>query len=350
MFRRSRRKQHAIDIWPGFVDALATVLMVIIFVLMTFVVAQLYLTDALTDKEENVSVLEKKVHELTSILSTEREENEALSKKKIHLDELLSDLNERLAKLNNDLTSKEDALKEKENSHRSVLEEVEYLKKQIDRLLKSITLYETATVDSENKIQALTQKLNQALLERVEELNRLNDQLSALKDSNTTLSKELDTHKSLTRIGQYRSEFFAKLQKVLGNRNDIRIVGDRFVFQSEVLFDKASAELGGEGQKGLDLLVTALKEISTSIPKEIPWILRVDGHTDQLPIRSPQYPSNWELSSARAIAVVKYLISKGIPEGRLVAAGFGQHQPLTGGNDEKDLAKNRRIEFKLDQR
>jgi chemotaxis protein MotB len=211
-------------------------------------------------------------------------------------------------------------------------------------------LYETTTVQNENKIQELTQKLNQALLEKIEELNHFNDQINALKEKNVSLSKENETHKSLTRIGQYRSEFFGKLQKVLGNRNDIRIVGDRFVFQSEVLFEKASAELGAEGQKGLDLLVSALKEISQSIPKEIPWILRVDGHTDQLPIRSTQYPSNWELSSARAIAVVKYLIDKGISETNLVAAGFGQYQPLADGKDEKDLAKNRRIEFKLDQR
>lgn len=350
MFQRSRKKQNSIDIWPGFVDALATVLMVIIFVLMTFVIAQLYLTDALTDKEESVSALERKVHELTSILSTERQSKEDLAKKKVQLDELLADLNKRLAKLNEDLDSKKDALKEKEVSHRSVMEEMEYLKHQIDRLLKSITLYETTTVDNEHKIKDLTKKLNQALLERVEELNHLNDQINSLKEKNIMLSKDADANKSLTRIGQYRSEFFGKLQKVLGNRNDIRVVGDRFVFQSEVLFDKASAELGGEGQKGLDLLVTALKEISASIPKELPWILRIDGHTDQLPIRSLQYPSNWELSSARAIAVVKYMISKGIPESHLVAAGFGQHQPLSDGKDEKELAKNRRIEFKLDQR
>lgn len=350
MFQRPRKKQHSIDIWPGFVDALATVLMVIIFVLMTFVVAQLYLTDALTDKEENVSMLERKVHELTSVLSTERRTKEDLEKQKVQLDELLLDLNKRLAQLNEDLASKKDALKQKEVSQRSVLEEMEYLKSQIDRLLRSITLYEKTTEENESKIQDLTKKLNQALLERVEELNHLNDQINALKDQNIRLTKDADVTKSLTRIGQYRSEFFAKLQKVLGNRNDIRVVGDRFVFQSEVLFDKASAELGAEGQKGLDLLVAALKEISTSIPNELSWILRVDGHTDHLPIRNMQYPSNWELSSARAIAVVKYLISRGIPESHLVAAGFGQHQPLSTGSDEKELAKNRRIEFKLDQR
>lgn len=350
MFRSPRHKRHSVDIWPGFVDALATVLMVIVFVLMTFVVAQLYLTDALSGKEEDVTKLQRRVHELTSAVKTEREKNESIAQKKATLDELVADLNARLAVINHDLSSKTDALSKKEESHRSVLEEVEYLKKQIERLLKSITLYEVTTVDDQQKIKDLAQKLNQALLERVEELNALNDQMKVLQDKNTELTKDADANKALTRIGQYRSDFFAKLQKVLGNRNDIRVVGDRFVFQSEVLFDKASAELGTEGKKGLDLLVAALKEISVSIPKDIPWILRVDGHTDRLPIKSPQYPSNWELSSARAIAVVKYLISEGIPESHLVAAGFGQYQPLAEGADEKELAKNRRIEFKLDQR
>ncbi|MDP3372392.1 MAG: peptidoglycan-binding protein [Candidatus Paracaedibacteraceae bacterium] len=350
MFTSPRHKRHSVDIWPGFVDALATVLMVIIFVLMTFVVAQLYLTDALSSKEENLSKLQRRVHELTSVLKTEREAKESISQKKATLDQLVADLNTRLAAINKDLASKENALEKKEERHRSILEEVEYLKKQIERLLKSITLYEATTVDDQAKISDLSKKLNQALLERVEELNALNDQMKTLKGENETLSKEVEDNKALTRIGQYRSDFFAKLQKVLGNRNDIRVVGDRFVFQSEVLFSKASAELGVEGQKGLDLLVSALKEISASIPKNLPWILRVDGHTDHLPIKSPQYPSNWELSSARAIAVVKYMISKGIPENHLVAAGFGQHQPLATGADEKELAKNRRIEFKLDQR
>ncbi len=349
MFHRSRNK-HSIDIWPGFVDALASVLMVIIFVLMTFVVAQLYLTDALTGREEDVSTLQKKVNELTTVLSSERQTKEMLTKKSVTLDQLVADLNARLTKLNSDLASKTDDLQKKEKSNLSLLEEAEKLKAQLERLAKAISLYENTSKDNEQKISTLTQKLNQALLERVEELNSLNDQLNVLKEKNSELSKEAENTKALTRIGQYRSEFFARLQKVLGNRTDIRVVGDRFVFQSEVLFDKASADLGGEGKKGLDMLVAALKEISKSIPPSIPWILRVDGHTDHLPIRSPQYPSNWELSSARAISVVKYLISKGIDEEHLVAAGFGQHQPLIGGKNEKDLARNRRIEFKLDQR
>ena len=150
-------------------------------------------------------------------------------------------------------------------------------------------------------------------------------------------------------FGNYRSEFFAKLQKAIGDRSDIRIVGDRFVFQAEVLFDLGSAELGAEGKKQLDALSKALKEITEKIPAKTSWILRVDGDTDQLPIRS-KYPSNWELSTERSISVVKYLISQGIAAKHLVAAGFGEFQPLEDSKDIKVQARNRRIEFKLDQR
>jgi chemotaxis protein MotB len=166
-------------------------------------------------------------------------------------------------------------------------------------------------------------------------------------------------------LGQFRSDFLSKLVKVLGDRQDIRVVGDRFVFQSEVLFDRGSAELGKEGHEQLDKLAVALKEISVKIPASIHWILRVDGHTDTLPIKRPQFPSNWELSSARAISVVRYLISQGINPKNLVAAGFGEFQPLESKSDqgertgeaketlmdvEKAMARNRRIEFRLDQR
>jgi chemotaxis protein MotB len=160
-------------------------------------------------------------------------------------------------------------------------------------------------------------------------------------------SLEAENKKYKGSIGAYRSEFFGKLIKAIGDRSDIRIVGDRFVFQSEVLFELASADLGEEGKKQLNSLATALREISEKIPANINWILRVDGHTDRLPIKS-KYPSNWELSSARAISVVKYLISQGIPPERLVAAGFGEFQVLE--DDPKGQARNRRIEFKLDQR
>ncbi len=151
-------------------------------------------------------------------------------------------------------------------------------------------------------------------------------------------------------LSRYRSEFFGRLREVLGRQPGVRIVGDRFVFQSEVLFASGSAELGKQGTEQLGRLADTLLEISTKIPKDIDWILRIDGHTDKLPIKTAQFPSNWELSSARAISVVKFLKSREIPANRLVAAGFGEHQPLDDRDDEIGYRRNRRIELKLTQR
>jgi chemotaxis protein MotB len=151
-------------------------------------------------------------------------------------------------------------------------------------------------------------------------------------------------------LARYRSEFFGRLREVLGNRSDIRIVGDRFVFQSEVLFDTAEATLNEEGRQQLDSFATTLREVAAQIPDDIDWVLRVDGHTDIRPISNARFPSNWELSSARAIEVVKFLIERGIPPSRLVAAGFGEYQPLDPGLGEAAFRRNRRIEFKLTER
>jgi chemotaxis protein MotB len=207
---------------------------------------------------------------------------------------------------------------------------------------------EVAKITGEKtEIEASALSLREQITSLSDQLKELNRALDTSENQNREKDKNL---KSLKDIGVFRSEFFSKLQKAVGARTDIRIVGDRFVFQSEVLFDKASAVLGAEGKNKLDKLIQALKDISSKIPDSVNWILRVDGHTDHLPIHNAQYPSNWELSSARAIAVVKYLTEKDIPAKHLVAAGFGEYQPMAEGEGEKDLARNRRIEFKLDQR
>jgi len=151
-------------------------------------------------------------------------------------------------------------------------------------------------------------------------------------------------------LARYRSEFFGRLRKVLGNRRDIHIVGDRFVFQSEVLFGSGSAQMGDGGKLQLAQLAKTLINIAKKIPKDVEWVLRVDGHTDRIPIKTKTFPSNWELSTARAVSVVKFLISSGIPADNLVAAGFGEFQPLDARNDEIAFRRNRRIELKLDQR
>jgi chemotaxis protein MotB len=152
-------------------------------------------------------------------------------------------------------------------------------------------------------------------------------------------------------LSRYRSDFFGKLRDILGNRPDIRVVGDRFVFQSEVFFDSGQSALRPEGRAELDQLAGALLDLEKQIPSEINWVLRVDGHTDtrQLSATSP-FKSNWDLSAARAISVVQYLISKGVPPQRLVAAGFGEFQPIDTGTSDEAFSHNRRIELKLTER
>ena len=210
-----------------------------------------------------------------------------------------------------------------ENAQRQVSllsEQLSEIRRQLAALNEALEASESKNVAKNIQIVNLGKRLNAALATRVQELAR------------------------------YRSEFFGRLREVLGNRSDIRIVGDRFVFQSEVLFASADAELNPAGSDQLGQLAATLRQISADIPDELDWVLRVDGHTDVRPIRTTQFPSNWELSSARATSVVKFLIEKGIPPHRLVAAGFGQYQPLDAGDDEIAYRRNRRIEFKLTQR
>ncbi len=174
---------------------------------------------------------------------------------------------------------------------------------------------------SQLHIADLGQRLNVALAQRVQELSR------------------------------YRSDFFGKLRDILGNRPDIRVVGDRFVFQSEVFFDSGQAVLRPEGRAELDKLATALLDLEKQIPSEINWVLRVDGHTDTRPLSgNSTFKTNWDLSAARAISVVQYLISKGVPPQRLVAAGFGEFQPIDPGTTDEAYGRNRRIELKLTEK
>lgn len=194
------------------------------------------------------------------------------------------------------------------------------LRKQLSQLEETLAISERKAKEQNVKITSLGKRLNAALASKVQELSR------------------------------YRSEFFGRLRKVLGTQRGVRVVGDRFVFQSEVLFSSGSAKIELAGQKQLTQLAKTLIDIAKKIPKDIDWVLRVDGHTDKIPIRTPRYASNWELSSARAISVVKLLIDQGIEPSRLVAAGFGQFQPLDQRKDEIAFRRNRRIELKLTQR
>jgi chemotaxis protein MotB len=199
-------------------------------------------------------------------------------------------------------------------------QQIAALRRQLAALEEALETSEKKDKDSQSRIAELGQRLNLALAQRVQELQR------------------------------YRSEFFGRLRAILANRPDIRIVGDRFVFQSEVFFDAGAAVLRPEGRAELDKLAAALIDLERDIPKEIPWVLRVDGHTDIRPIASAQFPSNWALSAGRAISVVQYLMSKGVLPQRLVAAGFGEFQPLDTAQSEDAYRRNRRLELKLTER
>jgi chemotaxis protein MotB len=199
-------------------------------------------------------------------------------------------------------------------------QQIAALRRQLGALEAALDVSEKRDKDAQTRIADLGQRLNLALAQRVQELSR------------------------------YRSDFFGKLREILGNRPDIRVVGDRFVFQSEVFFDSGSAAVRPEGLAELDKLASALVELDKQIPKEIAWVLRIDGHTDVRPIVTAQFPSNWALSSARAISVVQYLIQRGISPQRLVAAGFGEFQPLDNERTDDAYRRNRRIELKLTER
>ncbi|PLX35875.1 MAG: hypothetical protein C0606_17435 [Hyphomicrobiales bacterium] len=338
---RSRRREYRADFWPGFVDAMATLLLVIIFLLSLFMLAQFFLSQEVTSRDTVLNELNAEIAALKEALALGQANNssltETLSIFEANLAESEAERN-RLAGLlasqsgaasaagdkANTLESQIDA--EKRISQRA-LAQVELLNQQISALRRQIAALEAALDASESrdkesqaKIADLGKRLNVALAQRVQELSR------------------------------YRSDFFGRLREILSQRSDIRVVGDRFVFQSEVLFSAGDANVAEAGQTELDKLAEAIIELGSQIPDEIDWVLRVDGHTDKRPIASSRFPSNWELSAARAISVVKYLIEKGVPPKRLVAAGFGEFQPLEDGETDEDYAKNRRIELKLTQR
>ncbi len=526
----SRRNRQALDIWPGFVDALATLLMVIIFLLMIFVISQLYLNDALVGRDAALDRLNRQIADMAEQLGLERAANEdlranidsvsqqlrtSLSRRDDLESELstlrgqrnailsqldaavtdrdrllsaladaegrLADLEVRAAATRNELNDNRQRLQRNEqalaanrvalsesqaalaasqaaldesqaalaqnqaslNETQAALDasaanlaatqqELEITQKaaadqeivlsqsrrdledayatidankktieaqltDLDRLsrdivalqalrndlLQTVSDLEAANLAKDEELeiteetlqtnlQALDESTEAALLARAEAA-RLAQEVEALKEQMGRLNRLLEESEAkdaeqqaqivdlgrrlnvalaskVQELARYRSEFFGRLREILGNRSDVQIVGDRFVFQSEVLFSQGSDELGEEGRTQLGQLAETLITISSNIPDEINWVLRVDGHTDSIPISTSRFPSNWELSAARAISVVKFLSAQGIPEQRLAATGFGEYQPLDPAENQAAYRKNRRIELKLTER
>jgi chemotaxis protein MotB len=210
-----------------------------------------------------------------------------------------------------------------------------------------------------NAATAQVELLNRQMAAIREQLGKLEAALGiANKDITAKDARIADLGRQLNialanRVGElerYRSEFFGKLREALGERTDVQVVGDRFIVPTDILFDSGSAELGDAAQDRLDTLAATVREVSAEIPSSIDWVLRIDGHTDKRPIHTDRFPSNWELSTARAVAIVKYLVVQGIPAHRLSANGFGQFQPIDAADSPAAYAKNRRIELQLTNR
>ena len=391
------RNQHRTDIWPGFVDALAALLMVIIFLLMVFVIAQFFLNDALTGRDQALERLQVQVSNLADLLSLERQANEELRastaklsdelqasisisdglKKQVKnlnlqaktAEELAANLKNELALSLSNIGANVEIIESQLTQINSLRNDVESLKALREELEEKVTQL-LSKVSNKDEQLITEKKLSQTARAQIALLNK---QVTALRKQILQIANILEASEKIAKkrrvkivnlgkrlnaalaskvqeLARYRSEFFGRLRDVLGSQPGIRIVGDRFVFQSEVLFSKGSDQLENEGQKQIQQLAGTLKAITVKIPKTIDWILRVDGHTDQIPIRTTRFPSNWELSTARAISVVKFLVQRGISPTNLAATGFGEFQPIDPRDTEEAYIRNRRIELKLTQR
>jgi len=420
-----RSHQATADFWPGYVDALGTLLLIMIFLLLIFMAGRLFLTEALettaTQLSQSQTELSTREQELSQVsgerdkLQTTVTETEAraqtaeteatrLGTELATATESKAALEQQLAVLRTDL----DAAKTQRDNANAEVERLSALvaslednaaaaaveidglrasleaeistgedqKQEIARLLALIEAAEKDKALAGNEIDTLKATVaneQQALSDAQAQINKFVEQIDALrlqlseKDGALATAKTAEEEQAVIIAGlkseleqakaseaqalvQYRSDFFAQLIEALGQREDIEVVGDRFILQSEVLFDSGSAEINPAGRENLAKIAEVMNEISASIPGEINWILRVDGHSDKVPIQTAEFPSNWHLSSARAISVVTFLIQKGVDPKRLVAAGFGEYQPLDTGESAAALRRNRRIEFKLTNR
>ncbi len=437
------RRTRSINIWPGFVDALASVLLVFIFMMLFFVIAQFTLAGVLAGREAALALLTRNIEELAKILSLEQTKTSDLEQTVADLEAELraslaekddlsarlllttgraeeaegkvEDLSQQLIQAQKLITADKETIRLKLLEIASLQQDIAALRRMREQLeaevgnMSSRLESQLATLGEErDRRKQLLAELSSAeertllaqaeigeqdiriadLSARIEEQDRvlaeerqlseghkstirmLNQQISALREQLSALSAALDLAKAesdqqkvqidtlgkrlnlalarkVEELNRYRSDFFGRLREILGDREDVHIVGDRFVFQSEVLFASASADLGKAGQQQLTKLAASLKEVSQKIPTDMDWVLRIDGHTDRRFINTPQFPSNWELSTARAISIVRYLVDQGIPPQRLIAAGFGPNRPLDPSDNAEAWRRNRRIEIKM---
>lgn len=370
------RRRRGVDYWPGFVDALASLLMVMMFVILIFTIGQFVLTDAVSGRDRALARLQSELAALAKTLSLESSARASAENRTAELTATLADEQQARAALTLDLDGARTRLGAAETELETRAAETIRLAADIAALQKlkaeleaevarlALTLDSSeaslkAQTDISDSAVAQIELLNRQMAEIRTQLEELNKALAvanaelAVKDLKIDdLGRELNLALAarVQELNRYRSEFFGRLRAVLGNRQDVQVVGDRFVFSSEVLFPSASDEVSEEGLLKLLSLAETLKTIAAEIPSDLPWVLQVDGHTDRRPISTARFPSNWELSTARALAIVKFLRDQGVPAQRLAATGFGEFHPLDNRDSADAYARNRRIELKLTTR
>jgi chemotaxis protein MotB len=336
-----RRSREGNDFWPGYVDILSTLLLVVTFLMSLFMVTQFFVSQESSGKDTALKRLTSQLAELTQLLSLEQGAKKSLEEELAAMTASLASSESENKRLTGLAASGEEKAGAAEGRLAAVTGELDQQRSITSEALAKVELLNQQLLALRRQIDALNQALNAAEAKDKEAQVRIEDLGKRL---NVALARQVQE------LQQYRSDFFGRLRKLLEGRKGFSVVGDRFVFQAEVLFPSGSDAIDPLGLPALDSLATALAELESQIPTEVNWVMRVDGHTDIRPISTPTFRSNWELSSARAIAVVKYLISRGIPANRLVAAGFGEFQPLDNDRTEAALARNRRIELKLTER
>jgi chemotaxis protein MotB len=370
------RRRHVDYTWPGFVDALSSLLMVIIFVLMIFVLSQFFLSQKMNGQDEALVKLKTNLIELSELLSIERNVTIELTSSLTIFENKINIIQSKLEqeKIKND--NNKEKLQENEKTIRLSKIKISELEEILNKKIEEVLTSKNTIISLENNLQKRKSEVEiktDILKANKEEINKLTaasiqlrnklSQIQTLltaykakdkKDNVKTLNIGKDLNSALARrveeLQKFKSEFFGRVKELIKDRPEIRIVGDRFVFQSEVLFSIGSVEIGPKGQLEMVTLASTLVEIEKSLPTDIDWILQIEGHTDNLPVKEGQtYKDNWELSTKRALSVLRFLIKQGINPSRLSASGYGSFQPIDINNNANARKKNRRIEMTITQ-
>ncbi len=369
MLGSGRRQRSQINAWPGYVDALSALLMLVIFMLMIYMVSQLYLSQTLSDRDSELANLNQRLNEISRLLMLEEQRSEQLAAELTSLRSAYQQSLSREEAMQQALDSLLGDLSESEEARQIISARATDLEEQIEQERRAFAHIQSVLADQESSLreeQQLSASQQDFIIELTQRIDALQEQLkqiSAALQLQETLVAERDAEiaglgqrlnrllaERVNELERYQSEFFRRLRGLLEDNDNIRVVGDRFLLPSELFFASGAAEVGPEGRAELDKLAELLLEIAATIPEDIDWVLQIEGHTDRIPINTPAFPSNWELSTARAVSVVRYLASQGVPEQRLAAAGFGEFSPIDTGTSAEALQRNRRIEIKLTNR